>query len=68
MQQPRLTRLILNENEIASAVAFVPGKSLKILELRKNKLTDCQGIWNIYALEELYLAGIITLIIFDNLL
>ncbi|CDW77484.1 leucine-rich repeat-containing protein 23 [Stylonychia lemnae] len=56
IQQPRITRLILNENEIASAAQFQPGQSLKILELRKNKLTNCAGLSNIGSLEELFLA------------
>eukprot|EP00347_Sterkiella_histriomuscorum_P017186 403350341 len=56
MIQPRMTRLILNENEIASAMNFQCGSKLKILELRKNKLTDCKGLGNLYMLEELYLA------------
>ena len=34
----------------------MPGRSLKILELRKNKLTSCNGLENIDSLEELYLA------------
>lgn len=44
MTQPRITRIILNENEIASAATFKAGRNLKILELRKNKLTTCEGL------------------------
>lgn len=54
--QPRITRLILNENEISSALNFNVSNSLRVLELRKNKLTSCSILSGLNYLEELYLA------------
>ena len=44
IQQPRLTKLSLNENEIDTAARFEGHQTLLLLELRKNKLTACIGL------------------------
>ena len=52
---PKVTHLILSENQIASAHDFKGHDGLKVLDLVKNKLTSLQGIHNMASLEELYL-------------
>jgi len=56
LRQPQLFKLNLNENLIATANNFSGHPNLRILELKKNKLTDCGGICNMENLEELYLS------------
>ena len=51
-----LFHLNLNENLIASAIKFQVHERLKILEMRKNKLNNLEGIGNMPFLSELYLA------------
>jgi Leucine-rich repeat (LRR) protein len=51
---PCLKKLNLNENLIASCAELKMQSILTVLELRKNKLTDCTGL-NINC-SELYLA------------
>jgi Leucine-rich repeat (LRR) protein len=46
----------LIENEIAEVVNFQCKDKLQVLELRKNKLIDCNGISNCPSLTEIYLA------------
>ena len=55
LKQPQLFKLNLNENLITSAAQFTGHVNLRILELKKNKLTSCEGLSNLDALEELYL-------------
>lgn len=59
ISQPRLQKLNLDSNKIASLEEF-EGKdaaSLKILILSNNRLTSLQGLKEMPALKELYLAG-----------
>jgi Leucine-rich repeat (LRR) protein len=42
--QPRLTRLLLNENEISSLAAFTGHATLTFLDLSKNKISSLQGL------------------------
>ena len=51
-----LTKLNLNANRIDRCVLFTGHKTIKILEMRKNQLTDLRGIANMPELTELYLA------------
>lgn len=51
--QPRLSRLLLNENEIASCATFGGHPSLTYLDLSKNKLTSVAGIVNMPKLQHL---------------
>jgi len=51
-----LFSLNLSSNLIASAAKFTGHPKLKILEIRKNKLTNFNGIKDLPCLEELYAA------------
>ena len=51
-----LTKLNLNANKIDRCVLFTGHQAIKILEMRKNQLTDLRGIANMPELRELYLA------------
>jgi Leucine-rich repeat (LRR) protein len=44
LTQPRLARLLLNENEIASCAGFSGHANLQYLDLSKNKLTSLAGV------------------------
>jgi hypothetical protein len=44
------------ENEIANCEKFQGHPTVRIMELRKNKLTNCMGMRNMPNLVELYLA------------
>ena len=56
IQLPRLVHLNLKGNKISTAAEFKGHGTIRILELRKNKLASLHGIGNMTALEELYLA------------
>lgn len=45
----------LSENAIATAALFNGHAKIIFLDLKKNKLTDCSGLCDLLALEELYL-------------
>lgn len=53
LTQPRLARLLLNENEIASAAGFGGHANLQYLDLSKNKLTSLAGVVNMPRLQHL---------------
>ena len=55
LQQPRLTRLLLSENELSSFANFSGHNNIVYLELKKNKLKSCENISKIARLQELYL-------------
>jgi len=55
LQQPRITRLLLSENELASFANFSGHNNIVYLEIKKNKLKSCQGIAQMTRLQELYL-------------
>ena len=55
LKQPRITRLLLSENELASFQNFNGHENILYLEIKKNKLTDCNAIANMPKLQELYL-------------
>jgi hypothetical protein len=44
--QPRITSLLMSENELASFNNFKGHSTILKLDLRKNKLKNCQGIAN----------------------
>ena len=53
--QPRLLKAVFNENLINTCSLFTGHKNLVTLELKKNRLTHCEGIANLLQLKELYL-------------
>jgi Leucine-rich repeat (LRR) protein len=52
---PNLIELNLLENKIEKIEAFGGHPKLKILELRRNKISSLQGLSNLPELTELYL-------------
>ena len=54
LQTTNLYKLILDENEIATS-ELKSHQNLKVLSLRKNKLTSCAGIERLYNLTTLIL-------------
>lgn len=56
LPQPRLARLLLNENEIASCAGFAGHPNLTYLDLSKNKLTSLAGLCNMPRLQHLDLS------------
>lgn len=54
--QPRLTRLLVNENEIASCADFTGHKTLTYLDLSKNKLASLAGLKDMPRLQHLDLS------------
>lgn len=55
LPQPMLSKVALNENQIASMEKFTGHPRLRIMELRKNQLTTCLGLSNMENLVELFL-------------
>lgn len=53
--QPRITSLLLSENELSSFANFKGHNAIMKLDLRKNKLKDCKGIVHMALLQELLL-------------
>lgn len=53
LPQPRLARLLINENEIASCANFNGHANIQYLDLSKNKLTSLQGVSNMPRLQHL---------------
>jgi Leucine-rich repeat (LRR) protein len=50
---PRLAKLLINENEIASCVAFAGHSCIQYLDLSKNKLTSLEGVSKMPKLQHL---------------
>lgn len=66
IQAPRITKLTLDENEIAEC-DLKSHPALRVLSLNKNKLTSCKGVSGLSELEELSLQENETLITLEGL-